>query len=81
VRAVYTVTIYITGHLRDLYPQLETETVIQLEKPATVAALIDQLGISSKMVLFATIDDRMVTKDQLIEQTCSLNLFSPPAGG
>lgn len=73
--------INITGHLRDLYPQVEALTVIECNQPLTVAELIDRLGISSKMVLFATINERIVSKDYLVDQECSINLISPPAGG
>ncbi len=80
-KTIFSVTINITGHLRDLYPQVEALTVIESSQPLTVAELIDRLGISSRMVLFATISERIVSKDYLVDQECVINLISPPAGG
>lgn len=80
-KTIFNVTINITGHLRDLYPQVEPLTVIECDNPLTVAELIDRLGVSSKMVLFATISERIVNKDYLVDQECVINLVSPPAGG
>jgi len=77
----FVVTINISGHLKDLYPHLEAQQTVELEQPVTVSGLIAARGISSKMVLFATIDDRIVDKQLLVEQSCTINLISPPAGG
>lgn len=77
----FRVTVNILGHLKDLYPHLDAQTVIELGQPATIAVIVEQLGISTKMVLFATIDDRIVDKKRLIDQPCEINLISPPAGG
>jgi sulfur carrier protein ThiS len=80
-KTIFSVTINVTGHLRDLYPKVEALSVIECNQPVTVAELIDRLGISSKMVLFATISERIVSKDYLVDQECVINLISPPAGG
>ena len=60
---------------------MEDRQTIELDQPETVHNLINRLGISSKMVLFATVNDRIVDKGTLIEQSCEINLISPPAGG
>ncbi len=75
------VTVNITGHLRDLYPHLEARTVIESEGPFSAAEVIQRLGISSKMVLFVTKDERIIAKDTRLESDCEINLVSPPAGG
>jgi len=76
-----TVTVNITGQLRDIYPHLEAQQVVETDQPVPVSVLILQLGINTKMVLFATINNRIAEKNYLVEQSCELNLVSPPAGG
>jgi sulfur carrier protein ThiS len=75
------ITVNIKGHLRDLYPHLEARAVIKSEGPVTAAEVIRRLGISSKMVLFVTKDERIIAKDTRLESNCEINLVSPPAGG
>lgn len=75
------VTVNIAGHLKDLYPHLDAQMVIESERALTVDELIARLQISSRMVLFAAIDNRIVEKTELLESSCEINLVSPPAGG
>lgn len=65
----------------DLYPHLKARTVIENEGPITVSEVIQSLGVSSKMVLFVTKDERIIAKDTWLESDCEINLLSPPAGG
>lgn len=76
-----TIRINILGHLRELYPQLSEVSTVESESPITVSGIIRQLGISPRMVLFVTGNDRIIPKNTLIKGSCSLNLISPPAGG
>jgi sulfur carrier protein ThiS len=69
------------GYLKDLYPHLSEVAIVESEEPLTVLEIIGRLGVSSRMVLFVTIDDRIVPRETLVEEACSLNLISPPAGG
>ena len=75
------VTVNISAGFKDFYSHLEDRQTIELDQPKTIYSLISGLGISSKMVLFATINDRIVDKQTLIDQPCEINLISPPAGG
>ncbi len=75
------VTVNIFGYLKELYPHLSSVAVVELDRPRAVGELIAALGISSKMVLFATVEGRMVDKNRLLDHPCELNLISPPAGG
>ena len=75
------ITVNIKGHLRDLYPHLKARAVIESEGPVTTAEVIGRLGISSKMVLFVTKDERIIPKNTRLESDCEINLVSPPAGG
>ena len=75
------VTVNISAGFKELYSHLEDRLTIELDQPVTIYNLIGRLGISSKMVLFATINDRIIDKQTLIEQSCEINLISPPAGG
>ena len=75
------ITVNVKGHLRDLYPHLEARTVIESEGPVTTSEVIRRLGISSKMVLFVTKDERIIPKNTRLESDCEINLVSPPAGG
>jgi len=75
------ITVNIKGHLTDLYPHLEARAVIKSESPVTASQVIQRLGISSKMVLFVTKDERIIAKDTRLESDCEINLVSPPAGG
>ena len=75
------ITVNIKGHLMDLYPHLGAITVIEYEGPVTVSEVIQSLGVSSKMVLFVTKDERIIAKDTRLESDCEINLVSPPAGG
>jgi sulfur carrier protein ThiS len=59
----------------------EARAVIESEGPVTAAEVIQRLGISSKMVLFVTKDERILAKDTRLESNCEINLISPPAGG
>ncbi len=75
------ITVNVKGHLRDLYPHLEARTVIESDGPLTISEVIRRLGISSKMVLFVTKDERIIPKDTRLETDCEINFVSPPAGG
>jgi sulfur carrier protein ThiS len=75
------VTLNMHGQMKDFYPDQPEQLVVPLEKPETLAVLLKQLGIHSKIILFATIDDRIVDKQHLIDRSCVVNIFSPPAGG
>lgn len=75
------VTVNISAGFKDFYSHLEDRQTIELEQPETVQGLIRSLGISSKMVLLATVNDRIIDKQALIEESCEINLVSPPAGG
>lgn len=75
------VTVNISAGFKDFYSHLEDRQTIKLDQPETVHNLINRLGIRSRMVLFATINDRIVDKQTLIDQPCEINLISPPAGG
>ncbi|MFO7951582.1 MAG: hypothetical protein R6U91_02050 [Bacillota bacterium] len=77
----FKVTVNLLGFLKEIYPHLEEQTSLELNRPVTVVEVIETLGVSSKMVLFATIEDRQVAKEDTIEGSCELNLISPPAGG
>ncbi|GEM_PF-3171242 len=77
----FIVTVNLVGCLRDLYPHLAEQEVIELDRPVKVAEMIARLGISSRMVLFATVEERLVPKEALIDRSCEVNLISPPAGG
>ncbi len=75
------VTVNVSAGFKDLYSHLKDRQTIELDKPESLYSLISRLGISSRMVLFATINDRIIDKQTLIEQSCEINLISPPAGG
>ena len=75
------VTVNVSAGFREHYSHLEDRQTIELEQPETVENIISRLGISSRMVLMATIDGRIVDKKTLIKQSCEINLVSPPAGG
>ena len=75
------VTVNFSAGFRDFYSHLEDRQIIKLDQPETIYSLIARLGISSKMVLFATINDRIVSKDYLIDKDTEINFISPPAGG
>jgi len=75
------ITVNITGYLRDLYPHLNPRSVIESKDPVKASELIQRLGISSKMVLFVTKEERIIPKDTRLDSDCEINLVSPPAGG
>lgn len=75
------ITLNLLGQLKELYPEQPEQAVLDLDQPQTLASLLERLGIHSKVILFATVDDRIVDKQQLIDRACVVNLFSPPAGG
>jgi sulfur carrier protein ThiS len=75
------ITVNIKGHLRELYPHLDDRTVIESKNPVTPSEVIQRLGVSSKMVLFVTKNERIIPKNTRLESDCEINLVSPPAGG
>ena len=75
------VIVNITGYLRDLYPHLAEQEVVESDLPLTVSELIGKLGISPRMVMFAVLNERIIPKDGKLFDDCEINLVSPPAGG
>lgn len=75
------VTVNITGCLKELYPHLSEQEVVESDQPLSVSGLIGELGISPRMVLFAVLNERIVPKDRQLFEDCEINLVSPPAGG
>ena len=75
------VIVNITGYLRDLYPHLAEQEVVESDLPLTVSELIGKVGISPRMVLFAMQNERIIPGDRQLLDDCEINLVSPPAGG
>ncbi len=75
------VTVNVTGYLRELYPHLAEQRVVKSDLPLRVSELIGKAGISSRMVLFAMQNERIIPKDRQLLDDCEVNLVSPPAGG
>lgn len=75
------VIVNIAGYLRELYPHLAEQEVVESDLPLTVSELIRKLGISPRMVMFAVLNERIIPKDGKLFDDCEINLVSPPAGG
>ena len=75
------IQVNITGGILEFYPECPRESIVFLDEPKTVATVIAEMGINPRIILFAVIDDKIFDKTHVIKNNCTLNLFSPPAGG
>lgn len=76
------VKIYLSGHLKALFPDQPKEIVLDVEKPISVDDLACQLGITPWIVMSAIINGQSRSKDYLIEEeNAEITLIGPMAGG
>lgn len=74
--------IYLSGHLKALFPDQPKEIVINVEKPISVDNLACRLGITPWIVMSAIINGQSRSKDYLIEEeNAEITLIGPMAGG
>jgi molybdopterin converting factor small subunit len=76
------VKIYLSGHLKSLFPELSKEIVLEVEKPISVDELANRLGITPWIIMSAIINGQARGKDHLInEDNAEITLIGPMAGG
>lgn len=76
------VKIYLSGHLKSLFPDHPKEIVLDVEKPISVDDLASQLGITPWIIMSAIINGQARSKDYLIEEdNAEITLIGPMAGG
>jgi hypothetical protein len=76
------VKVYLSGHLKALFPDLPKEIIIDAEEPISVDDLAHRLGITPWIVMSAVINGQPRSKNYLIEEdNTKVTLIGPMAGG
>jgi len=74
--------VFLSGHLKVLFPDQPKEIFLDVEKPISVDELACRLGITPWIVMSAIINGQTRRKDYLIEEDgAEITLIGPMAGG
>ena len=75
-------TVFLSGHLRALYPDRPKACVVRLEKRLTVSELANHLGISPWLTMSANVNGQLKRHDYLFkEDDVVVTLIGPMGGG
>jgi len=75
--------IKVFAHLRKKYPNVNDLNPLELEvnKNTTVEEVIDKLNFKLEEIHLILLNGKKVSKNQLVEENCTISLFPPIGGG
>ncbi|MCL6451068.1 MAG: hypothetical protein K6T75_07250 [Acetobacteraceae bacterium] len=75
------VRVKVHGHVREFLPGQAQEVTLDLSGPATVAQIIERLGVSPELFMYAFVDGQRRAREYRVERDAEVVLMSPAAGG
>ncbi|WP_035267551.1 MoaD/ThiS family protein [Desulfitibacter alkalitolerans] len=78
---MFRIRVIVSGSLRQIYKDIGTELVVDLEKPTTVRELLCIMGINPIAVASVFVNGKCKSKDYLITKNDEIVLIGPLAGG
>ena len=74
-------TVRVVGHAVEFFPEKKDYYVLDLDRPRSIAGLIEHLGVSRILVMAAIVDGKRRDFDYVPADGAEVVLMTPPAGG
>jgi hypothetical protein len=79
--ACFRVVLLVSGHVAEYFPGGASRLEVELEKPASVSAILAGLGVSEGLVMSVLAGGSRKPLSYVPEDGEELTLIGPPAGG
>ena len=76
------VTIRLSGSMREIYPNLDEEILLEIGEPMSIGRLLLQIGINPLVAPLISVDEKVKNADYIIKEEGNvITVTGPLAGG